>query len=519
MSRKWCSEMLRRSGNCPIEVALRVTGSSCLYPTMSTSFDVAREFARPEYSARLAGLQLDLSSLARRDVESLIQSIQRSAPLLESLELRQTSWEPMTIGSLASCLPSFKRLALHNVFLSPWVSPIFLNLYELHMNFDRHRLLHLQDILPSYEEVAIILGRMPELRCLTLRNVFAEGSYMDAKRLSGRTISLPKLQNLSLIDQQDCDLLSFASLLDLPPTACAEIKTNGQAWKGISRPASLLSHYERTFGPVRRLKLLANGHHPQVTLEFRVSDALSVENSAPSQLRLDYALPPPPPPPPSTDGQDDDDDALADGKLQSLAPLSSRIAHHFRNATSLRLDGLLYLEIVSHAAAAAASSSSSAWKSSSPLDDYWWAALFSRATRLQQIRVTYRGAVDGFIMGVLLAQAQNSRQDEQRERQPPPPPPPPPNDDDDCCCCCCYPLFPDLRSVKLSLVDLDETVTVAPVCVCAAPPRTRGDMLLDGLARRRELGMGIRRLEVPDHEGRWVRKLREIVPGVTHAEI
>ncbi|KAH9977558.1 hypothetical protein BJV74DRAFT_860494 [Russula compacta] len=415
MSQKWCFEMLRRSGSCPIEVALRVTGSSSLYP-VTTSFDVARELARPEYSARLAGLQLDLSSLARRDVESLIQSIQRSAPLLESLELRQSSWEPMTIGSLASCLPSFKRLALHNVFLSPWVSAIFLNLYELHMDFDRHRLLHLQDTLPSYEEVAIILGRMPELRCLTLRNVFAEGSQVDPKRLSGRTISLPKLQNLSLIDQQDCDLLSFASLLDLPPTACAEIKTNGQAWKGISRPASLLSHYERTFGPVRRLRLLANGHHPQLTLEFRASDALSVESSAPSQLRLEYALPPLPLPPPSVDRQEDD--GWASARCGRIATL------HLRNAASLRLDGLLHLEIVSHAAAAA----SSAWKSSAapaapPDDDYywwwWWAAQFSRATRLQQIRATYRGAVDGFIMGVLLAQAQ--AQDSRQGASPPPP--------------------------------------------------------------------------------------------------
>src|SRR5579863_6372389 len=105
MSRKWCSEMLRRSGNCPLEVVMRVTGFSGSYPATS-SLDLARELMRPEYSARLAGVQLELSSLPRNDVELLIRSLQQSAPLLESLELRQASWEPMTIGSLASCLPS-----------------------------------------------------------------------------------------------------------------------------------------------------------------------------------------------------------------------------------------------------------------------------------------------------------------------------------------------------------------------------------------------------------------------------
>jgi hypothetical protein len=141
----------------------------------------------------------------------------------------------------------------------------------------------------------------------------------------------------------------------------------------------------------------------------------------------------------------------------------------------------LHLEIVSHAAAAAAAA---AWPASS---DGWWAALFSRATRLQQIRATYRGAVDGFIE-VLLARCERRQQQGHHHHL----------------------FFPDLRIVALSLVDLDETVV---------PPRTRGDLLLDGLARRRELGIGIRRLEVPDLDGRWVRKLREIVPDVAHADI
>lgn len=479
MSRKWCSEMLRRSGRCSLEVTLRVTGCSGLYP-VTTSLDVARELVRPEHSARLASLRLDLSSLARSEVESLVLSLQRSASSLESLELRQTSWEPMTVGSLASCLPSFRRLALQNVFLLPWISPIFVNLHELHISFDRHRLLHLQDTLPSYDEIATILGRMPELRCLSLRNVFAEGTLGSSERLARcqSTISLPKLQWLSLIDQQEGDLLSFSSLLRLPSTTCAEIKTNGRVWKGISSPASLFSHYERTFGPVRRLKLLANGRHPQVTLEFRTSDAPSVDRSAPSQLRLQYT--PPLLPTPTTPPRGSADGESPPPTPPPPLPIPHQIAHHFGDAC-LCLDGLLHLEIVSHAAAAAAAA---AWPASS---DGWWAALFSRATRLQQIRATYRGAVDGFIE-VLLARCERRQQQGHHHHL----------------------FFPDLRIVALSLVDLDETVV---------PPRTRGDLLLDGLARRRELGIGIRRLEVPDLDGRWVRKLREIVPDVAHADI
>ncbi|KAI0286428.1 hypothetical protein BC826DRAFT_1048605, partial [Russula brevipes] len=308
----------------------------------------------------------------------------------------------MTVGSLASCLPSFRRLALQNVFLSPWISPIFVNLHELHISFDRHRLLHLQDTLPSYDEIATILGRMPELRCLSLRNVFAEGTLASSERSAGCqcTISLPKLQRLLLIDQQECDLLSFSSLLRLPSTTCAEIKTNGRMWKGISSPASLFSHYERTFGPVRRLKLLANGRHPQVTLEFRTSDAPSVDKSAPSQLRLQYTLPLLPTPPPHPRGS-------ADGESQPPTPppplpIPHQIALHFGDAR-LCLDGLLHLEIVSHAAAASPATS-----------DGWWAALFSRATRLQQIHATYRGAVDGFIE-VLLAQCEQQQQQRQQQ--------------------------------------------------------------------------------------------------------
>ena len=475
---------------------MKVTGFAGAYPTTS-SLDLAWELVRPEYSTRLAGLQLDLSSLARFTVESLIQSLQQSAPLLESLELRQASWEPMTIGSLASCRPSFKRLALHNVFLFPWDSPIFLNLHELHINFDRHRLLHLQDTLPSYVEVATILGRMSNLRCLEFRNVFAEGSHPDLGGLLGRTIPLPKLQILSLIDQQDCDLLSFASLLDMPSTTCAEIKTTGRTWTGFSDAASLFSHYERIFGPMRRLKLLANGRHPQVTVEFRTSDALSVESSAPSQLRLEYALPLPPPPRPR---------GPADGESRPpppTIPLPLATPHlmalHLGDAAP-HLNGLLYLEVVSHAATATTATAGSAVVAPSP--DCWWAALFSRATQVQHVRATYRGAVDGLIDALQQQQqhrhAHRHNSEEQWSRAP----------------LLRVPLlFPDLRAMKLSLVDLDETV-VPP------PSRTRGDVLLDCLERRREeLGVGVRELEVPDRDGRWVRRLREIVPRVVHAEI
>ena len=476
--------MLRRSGNCPLEIIMRVTGFSGSYPATS-SLDLAWELVTPEYSTRLVGLQLDLSSLARNNVESLIQSLQQSAPLLESLELRQASWEPMTIGSLASCRPSFKRLALHNVFLFPWVSPIFVNLHELRISFDRHRLLHLQDTLPSYVEVATSLGRMSELRCLELRNVFADGSHPDLGGSLGRTIPLPKLQILTLIDQQDCDLLSFASLLDMPSTTCAEIKTTGRVWKGFPDAASLFSHYERIFGPVRRLKLLANGRHPQATVEFRASDALSVESSAPSQLRLEYALPLPPltplrgpadggllPPPPT---------------IPLPLPTPHLIALHLCDAVS-HMDGLLYLEVVSHAPTATTATAGPSGMTSSP--DCWWTALFSRATQMQHIRATYRGAVDGLIEAL-----QHRHVHQHGSGQGPCPPL----------------LFPDLRAVKLSLVDLDETVV--------PPPRTRADVLLDCLERRRELGVGIRELEVSDRDRRWVRGLLEMVPRVVHAEI
>ena len=464
---------------------MRVTGYSDLYPA-KTSLDLARELMRPEYSARLAGLQMDLSSLARNDVESLIQALQQSAPQLESLELRQASWEPMTIGSLASCLPSFKRLALHNVFLSPWVSPILVNLHELHINFDRHRLLHLQDTLPSYAEVATILRRLPELRRLELRNVFAEGTHMDSV-LSGRLISLPKLQILSLVDQQQCDLLSFASLLDMPSTTCAKIKTDGPVWKGSSSGSSAaslfdFSHYERTFGPARRLKLLANGRHPLATLEFRDSDALSVDSSTPSQLCLDYALHPPPPPP---RGPADIESP------PSPTPSTLRfIALHLGDAAS-RLDGLLYLEVVSHAA----TGTTTAAGATSLADCCWWAMLFSRATRVQQIRATYRGAVDGLIEALQSQHPHQHQRDSERQS------------------CPVLLLFPNLRTVKLSLVDLDGAAVDVP------PRRTRGDALLECLARRRELGVGIRELEVSDRDGRWARRLREVVPVVVHVDI
>jgi hypothetical protein len=470
---------------------MRVTGFSGWYPATS-SLDLARELIRPEYSARLAGVQLELSSLARNDVELLLRSLQQSAPLLESLELRQASWEPMTIGSLTSCLPSLRRMALYNVFLSPWVSPILQNLHELHINFDRHRLLHLQDTLPSYDEITTILGRMPELRHLELRNVFAEGTHGDSEELSRGTISLPKLQRLTLVDQQECDLLSFASLLHMPSTTCAEIKTNGcRAWNGSSNTAPLLlSHYERAFGPVRRLKLLANGRCPRITLEFRASDALSVESFAPSQLRLEYALPALPLVAPTTSPRGV---ANVESPLPTSTPSSTPrlIAHHLGDV-ALRLDGLLYLEVVSHAATTTATAIAPASVSSSP--GCWWTVVFLRAARLQQIRATYRGAVDGLIEALQHHQHQHNS-----GRQPQP-----------------LVLFPELRAVKLSLVDLDEEAVILP----KEQSLLRGDALLDCLARRRALGIGIRELEVPsDRDGRWVRKLREVVPVAVHAEI
>lgn len=482
---------------------MRVTGFANSYPPTS-SLGLAWDLVGPEYSTRLAGLQLDLSSLARFTVESLIQSLQQSAPLLESLELRQASWEPMTIGSLASCRPSFKRLALHNVFLFPWVSPILVNLHELLISFDRHRLLHLQDTLPSYVEVATMLGRMSKLRCLEFRNVFAEGSHPDLGGLLGRTIPLPKLQRLTLIDQQDCDLLSFASLLDMPSTTCAEIKTTGRVWKSFPDAASLFSHYERIFGPVRRLKLFANGRHPQVTAEFRTSDALSVESSAPSQLRLEYPLPLPPPTPPR--GPTGGESLPPPPTIPLPHPTPHLIALHLGDSDAApHMDGLLYLEVVSHAATAPSAAAGPSGLAPPSLDR-WWAALFSRATQVRHVRATYRGAVDGLIDALQQRQQQHHRTVHVRHRH---------NSERWCRAPPLPLLFPDLRGVKLSLVDLDETV------VPRRPPlpRTRGDVLLDCLERRRELGVGVRELEVSDRDGRWVRRLREIVPRVVHAEI
>jgi hypothetical protein len=379
-------------------------------------------------------------------------------------------------------------LALHNVFLSPWVSPIFVNLHELHISFDRHRLLDSQDTLPSYGEVATIIGHMPELRILELRNVFSEGADADSEGLSGHTISLPNLQKLTLIDQQECDLLSFASLLCMPSTTCAEIKTNGRLGESFSSAVSLFSHYDRTFGPVRRLKLLANGRRQQVTVEFRASEALSVESDAPSQLRLDYTLPLLPSP--LRDA--------ADIKSPTPFPTSRIITLHLGDSARY-LGGLLYLEIVSHAPTTTAAAATTAVPQSS---DCWWAALFSHATRVQQICATYRGAVDGLIEALQVRHQHQHQHPHESEPWPQP-----------------LLLFPDLRAVKLSLIDLDEEVEVA---ADVPPLRTarRGDALLDCLMRRRELmGVGIRELEVSDRDERWVRRLLEIVPRVVHAEI
>ena len=406
----------------------------------STCLDAARELVRPEYLARLAGLHLELSPRTKHDVDSLVHSLQQSAPRLEYLALQHTSRELVKISSFTSRLPSLRKLRLSNVLLSPWASPIFTSLQELDISFD-----HLPtsyDLPLSYCEIFTILCRMPDLRRLALRNVFLEGT-----RAENGHISLPNLRQLSLIDQQGFDLFSFAASLCLPSETCAEIKTNGRAWVDY-----LLPQYELTFGPVRRLKLLVN-RYPQISLEFRASDALTVERSAPAQLRLAYSLPPSPPPP------------------HAASSPPTRIAHHF-GAARLRLDGLLYLDIASHVP----------W----PAD--CWRALFAHATRLRQVRATYRGAVDGLLLHVFHAGA---------------------NDDESRL------LFPNLRTVRLSLVDLDEAVDAVD------PPRARGDLLLDGLARRGGLlpGSEIRELEVPDHVGCWIAKLRLIVPGVLHASI
>ncbi|KAH9075583.1 hypothetical protein EDB83DRAFT_1794347 [Lactarius deliciosus] len=441
MSRRWCLEMLRRSGNCSLDVALRIA-SSGLCPVPS-SLDVAQELMRPEYSARLAGLRLDITSRTKCDVESLIHSLQLSAPRLEYLALQHTSWEFATISSFTSRLPSLRRLRLSNVFLSPWISPIFTSLQELDIRLSPHRLSRSNDALLTYGEMSTILSRMPELQRLTLRNVFLVGTRAD--EMLNERISLPNLRQLSLIDQQGSDLSSFAASLCLPPETCVEIKTNGR----VSLD-TLLPQYELTFGPVRRLKLLVNGY-PQVSLEFRASDALTVERSSPAQLRLAYSLLPPPAPAPPHAAE------------SPLFPLN-RIAHHF-GAAQLRLEGLLCLDIASYVP----------WPAGS------WRTLFAHATRLRQVRATYRGAVDGLILQVL-------HHDEELR------------------------MLPSLRSVKLSLVDLDEAVDAVD------PPRARGDLLVDGLARRCGLpGSEIWELEVPDNDGCWIAKLRPIVPSVLHA--
>ena len=429
--------MLRRSGNCSLEVALRIT--SPLGP-IPIALDTALELVKPEYSSRLAGLHLDLGWRTKRDVDSFINSLQQSALRLEYLALQRTSWtwELVTVSSFTSRLPSLKRLRLNNIFLSPWVSPILTSLEELDISF---RPPSSRNALISYGEMYTILRHMPELHRLALRNVFRDSTHTDG--MLSEQIFLPNLRHLSLIDEQGCDLFSFAASLCLPSETCAEIKTNGRAWID-----TLLPMYELTFGPVRRLKLLVNGY-PQVCLEFRESDALTVERSAPAQLRLAYSLLPSSPPP------------FSPTTSYPLSP-TSRIAYHF-GAARLHLDGLLCLEIASHVP----------W----PAD--CWRALFVHATRLRQVRATYRGAVDGLILQVFLA-ADESR------------------------------LLPSLRSVKLSLVDLDEVVD---------PPRTRGDMLLDGLTRWRGFPGSemIQELEVPDQDGCWIAKLRQIVPGVLHA--
>ncbi|KAF8261011.1 hypothetical protein EI94DRAFT_1789685 [Lactarius quietus] len=217
------------------------------------------------------------------------------------------------------------------------------------------------------------------LRIATSSGLFPARSSLDAARELVRPECSRRLAG--------CDLLSFAASLCLPSETCAEIKTNGRAWVD-----TLLPQYELTFGPVRRLKLLAN------------------PNNAP-----------------------------------------------FRRGTV------------------------------APGGCYCWHALFAHATQLRQIRATYRGAVDGLILQVFLA----ATHDDNESR-----------------------LLPSLRSVKLSLVDLDEAVDTVD------PPRARGDLLFDGLARRRSFpGSEIRELEVPDHDGRWVAKLQQIVPGVVHAWI
>jgi hypothetical protein len=112
---------------------------------------------------------------------------------------------------------------------------------------------------------------------------------------------------------------------------------------------------------------------------------------------------------------------------------------------------------------------------------------------VQHIRATYRGAVDGLIGALQRRRHVHQHQHNSEQWSP-------------------RPLFPDLRAMTLSLVDLDETVV--------PPSRTRGDVLLDCLERRRELGGGIRELDVSDGgDRRWARRLREIVPRVVHADI
>ncbi|KAH9043580.1 hypothetical protein EDB84DRAFT_864547 [Lactarius hengduanensis] len=220
MSRRWCLEMLRRSGNCSLDVALRIASSSGLCPA-PTSLDVARELMSPEYSARLAGLRLDIISRTKCDVESLIHSLQQSAPRLEYLALQHTSWELATISSFTSRLPSLRRLRLSNVFLSPWISPIFTSLQELDIHLSPRRLPRSNDALLTYGEMSTILSRMPELQRLALRNVFLVGTRAD-EMPNGR-ISLPNLRQLSLIDQRRFRSLLICSFtLSAPRNVCRD---------------------------------------------------------------------------------------------------------------------------------------------------------------------------------------------------------------------------------------------------------------------------------------------------------
>ncbi|KAI9451219.1 hypothetical protein BJY52DRAFT_1215149 [Lactarius psammicola] len=414
MPRRWCSEMLRRSGNCSLEVALRIANSPGLCP-IPTSFDAARELMRPEYSARLAGLRLDLSSRIKRDIRSLIHSLQQSSPRLEYLALQRTSWELVTISSFTSRMPSLRRLRLSNVSLSPWVSPVFTSLQELDISFDPHRLPRSHDSLLSFGEMSTILCRMPELQRLALRNVFLEGTRVDGMP-NGR-ISLPNLRQLSLIDQQGCDLFSFAASLCLPPETCAEIKTNGRAWVD-----SLLPTVRTHFRPYPEVEVVGERIPASLPRVSRIGRAhgrtLCPLAAAPRLFPTTHRV--------------TATSSSSTRRRISTFPSQTNSAP-FQHGTALHLDGLLYLDIASHVP----------W----PAD--CWRALFAHATRLRQVRAMYRGAVDGLILQVLLAV--DNHDEESR-------------------------MLPSLRSVKLSLVDLDEAVDAGRPTASArgsAPGRPR----------------------------------------------